>query len=455
MNLLSYYNVNPIWPLFVIFMSTLHIVHCVDTEGPLDETIESTFERLKNIFNISLPCTTENLLKLQQKKINLDGREEAVARLLHPKLLNYNNSWKKLNLMLDKIFSKEFRNNFIDDFENCYSISWHCLDHMYYKNNPRNKDLGYGKIFRPYRRLVKKNNEFKDEVNWHFHPIAINNDSLSAGTSYTNSFSILTEVLCRRILDDDWFPVVNRPGFHSERPDSHAFLEQWIPFDYANQYYEKNTEDQSDLSNGRFGDWRRSSASWCGYHPSHEDYQIEGNCKRIIFRCLNIGTRFRVITQDHIRQAFNDAKNNSKAILSFANHDYRDMCEDIININNMINEVKKDFNDVKIRFSGAEYAAIDIINAQEMQQLKFETKIDGNNFIVKIISGELFGPQPFLAIKTKDKKYLHDNFDVVTPNKVWSYTFDSQSFTLENILEVGAGSAGKYGSYYVDKIKVR
>lgn len=436
-------------------MSTLHIVHCVDTEGPLNETIESTFKRLKDIFNINIACTKENLKKLQQKKIDLAGKEEAVAKLLDPRLLNYNNTWKKLNLMLNEIFSKKFRSKFKDDFANYYAISWHCMDHMHYQNNPRNKDVGYGKIFRPYRKLVKKNNLFNDEINWHFHPIAINNDSLSAGTSYLNSFHLITEILCKRILDDGWFPVVNRPGFHSERPDSHAFLEQWIPFDYANQYYENENEDQKDLSDGRFGDWRRSSASWCGYHPSHEDYQEEGSCNRMIFRCLNIGTRFRVISLDHVRQAFKDAQNNSKAILSFANHDYRDMREDVINITSMINEVKKEFNDVKIKFSGAENAAIDLIYAQDKPTPKFETSINDNKFVVKLTSGELFGSQPFLAIKTKDSKYYHDNFDIITPRKVWSYTFDEQSFKLEDLLEVGAGSAGKYGSFYVDKIKFK
>ena len=42
-------------------MSTLHIVHCVDTEGPLNETIESTFKRLKDIFNVDITCTKEKV----------------------------------------------------------------------------------------------------------------------------------------------------------------------------------------------------------------------------------------------------------------------------------------------------------------------------------------------------------------------------------------------------------
>ena len=43
----------------------LHIVHCIDTEGPLDEDIQATFERLDYIFGIKLKPTRENLIALQ------------------------------------------------------------------------------------------------------------------------------------------------------------------------------------------------------------------------------------------------------------------------------------------------------------------------------------------------------------------------------------------------------
>ena len=38
------------------------------------------------------------------------------------------------------------------------------------------------------------------------------------------------QILSRRIIDRSWFPAVNRPGFQVCRPDSHWFLEQFIPF---------------------------------------------------------------------------------------------------------------------------------------------------------------------------------------------------------------------------------
>jgi len=42
----------------------LYIVHCIDTEGPLNESIIKTFQRLKSIFDLTLKPTKKNLIKI-------------------------------------------------------------------------------------------------------------------------------------------------------------------------------------------------------------------------------------------------------------------------------------------------------------------------------------------------------------------------------------------------------
>ena len=64
-----------------------------------------------------------------------------------------------------------------------------------------------------------------------------------------------------------------------------GFLEQWIPFDISNMSVE-NIEDLNkniDFKNGRSGDWRLATKEeWETYHPSHDNYQIRGKCRRWI-----------------------------------------------------------------------------------------------------------------------------------------------------------------------------
>jgi hypothetical protein len=422
----------------------LYVVHCVDTEGPLNETLNATFERLEAIFDIKMTPTLENLALLQRKEIKLGGREDAVARCFAPNLLKYNSNWSELEKMLDELLSSEFRDEYPDDFGNGWIYSWHCMDHIGYLDNPRHKDVGYGNIFRFYKSKLLESGSTKDELNWHFHPLSLTRNSIQAATSYVNSYDVLMQILCRRILDHNWFPVVNRPGFHAERPDSHLFMEQWIPFDYANQACE-DLQDQPDVSSGRFGDWVRSPKTWRGYHPSHDDYQVEGGCRRLIFRCLNVGTRLRSLTKDHVREAFEEARTSGASILSFANHDYRDMRPDINVVRSMLRNAKVDFPDVSIKYAGGEEAARLLMGKGDELAPKIQMTLVANRMIVEVIQGEIFGPQPFLAIKTKEGHYFHDNLDVIKHRKKWVYTFDDQTINIANVEKIGVGSAGKYG----------
>ena len=427
---------------------TLYVVHCIDTEGPLNETLDATFERLQFIFALNFEPSADTLYKLQNKLIPLDGREDAVARCIAPELLQYNRDWVMLDLMLDDLLSEQFRNRQPDDFGNGWKFSWHCMDHVGLNANPRYKAYGYGNIYRYYKSKLRQTRSHQDELNWHFHPLSLTKQPLHAATSYANNYSDLLQIICRRVIDDRWFPVVNRPGFHSERPDSHAFLEQWLPFDYANQFFEGD-ENQLDMSDGRFGDWRRAPASWRGYHPSHDDYQLPGQCRRKIFRCLNVGTRLRLLNENHVHEAFAEADQCGAAILAFADHDYRDIRPDVIAVQEMLSAVKGQYPDVKVKYAGAEEAAIALEEGEAFTAPELDVELVGRKLVVTLTGGQTFGPQPFLAIKNHEKNYYHDNLDVIEPRKSWSYIFDEYTMDLKSVEQIGVATAGAKGGYCV------
>ena len=286
----------------------VYFVHCIDTEGPMREPIEATFDRLRASFGIDVEPHPETLAQFQRGEGISDEIRMAVIEMLSPSLLSYNENWATIDAMLDELLSCDFRRQVVDDFGGGWKYSWHCMDHTGYSTNPRYKDLGYGNIFSHYRAKLKySGSDELDELNWHFHPVAFVPDPTKNSTSYVNSYERLYNILSRRIIDDAWFPSVNRPGFHAERHDAHMFLEQWIPFDYANQAYEEE-EIQPDFKGGRWGDWRRAPFSWRGYNPSHDDYQRPGHCRRFILRCLNLGSRLRILKHIHYDQAFNEAR---------------------------------------------------------------------------------------------------------------------------------------------------
>ena len=67
---------------------TVYICHCVDTEGPLYESLSANFERLKDIFGIDMPATKENLQKIQSKQIDFGELTDQIADVFSDKRLS-------------------------------------------------------------------------------------------------------------------------------------------------------------------------------------------------------------------------------------------------------------------------------------------------------------------------------------------------------------------------------
>jgi hypothetical protein len=432
----------------------LLVVHCVDAEGPLDETTYATFERLKYIFNIDVHPSRENFELLVGGGIETGNLEldNEIQRTFGGDILNYNRDWQQVDQMLSQIFSDEFRFSQTDDFGNAWKISWFCLDHLNYLTNPRNKDMGHSKVMRHYKELIDKFPKFNDEIQWHFHPKSITKNSIAAATSYSNSMQEIIEIFSRKIIDDLWFPTCYRPGFHSERQDSNLFLEQWIPFDYGNQKYDEETS-ASDMLFNRFGNWKHAPKTWRGYHPDAKHYDQEGGLNRIIFRCLNLGTRLRLLETGHIIEAMEEASAHGFAIVAFTDHDFRDIAPDIEKMRVMLEEAKAKFPNIRIRYCTAEEAAQRILGKLK-HSLELNIKLIGSQLVVSLEAGEIFGSQPFLAIKTKAGLYLHDNLDFDKSSNCWYYTFDDQTIALDEVSEVGVASAGRFGGYSVKKLAV-
>lgn len=423
----------------------VYFIHAVDTEGPLYESINETFKMINGIFGFNIEATKENLYKLQKKEIALNGKEDAVYEFVKPERMCYKKNWAEIEEMLERITKKEFRDKYCDSYGNGWIYSWFTMDHVGFNGiNPRYRTYGYHNIFDYYKEhyVDKQNN---DDLQFHYHPLSLLKNANACGTSFINSMNIF-DILARKIIDRNWFPSVYRPGFHTERPDSNWFLEQWIPFDYGNQSIIED-ESQPDLSKGRFGDWRKAPTNWGIYHPSHDDYRVEGNCRRWIARCLNIETRMRNITISELREAFKKAENTGKSIVSITNHDFREMSYDIEKVYNMLKEVSYEFKNVKFKYMKArdgirEYAGL----TKVMPNLNFSI-IEKNNITeIHVVSdGNVFGPQPFLAIKTHEGNYYWDNFDFFDKNH-WTYTFDgTNTFNIRVVEKIGVAANSSYG----------
>jgi hypothetical protein len=142
-------------------------------------------------------------------------------------------------------------------------------------------------------------------------------------------------------------------------------------------------------------------------------------------------------------------------VLAFADHDYRDIRPDVEAVRAMIQEVRPDFPDVLLKFSGAEAAARDLLEVNACPEPKLSLLLEGNTLVVRLEQGDIFGPQPFLAIKGGDGRVFHDNLDIEQPGRVWTYVFDDQTLPISAVSTVGVGTAGRFGGACVVRLSVR
>lgn len=423
---------------------TVYVVHCIDTEGPLYESPEVPFNQIKTVLGIDIEASEKNLIKLQNGLLDLNGQEKAVKDLIDVHKMAINMDWDMLRKSLETITTDEFRNQLKDSNGHGWVYSWFCMDHVGFTGeNPRRRDVGYHHIFDKYMEMVKKQDK-GDIVQFHHHPVSHSGNYHECGTAFWGR-STLNDILTRRIIDRSWFPTAFRPGFHTERPDSHWFLEQWIPFDYGNQAMKEDETNQLDMMNGRFGDWRKAPIEWKPYHPSHDDYQKKGNCHRWITKCLNMNARIREISQEDVLEAFKTAQENGKAILAFTDHDYKDMKYDIERVRHFLKNAMVEYPKVKFEYTDAITAMRKCCNIPS-KDLEMNCKIVYDNKIrLQVLTKEkIFGPQPYLALKTFDNDYIWDNFDFEGEN-VWSYTFDCHSIEYSRIEKIGVAANNSFG----------
>ena len=435
-------------------------VHSVDTEGPLYESLGGTFERLHDLYGLSgIEATPENLDHLKRGEIPLGGMEQAVAQTLDHHRLSYNDTWEKIDEMLARVLAPAFRRRLVDSFGNGWIYNWFCVDHVGYTINPRRRDIGYHNIFDHYRQVLAQHRATEDGIHWHFHPMSTYREAHRSGTSYVNSPE-LYQILCRRIIEQHWFPSVFRAGFHVERPDSHWFLEQWIPFDLSN--IAVNAADESHHTNdrreGSQGDWRLAPSDWSVYHPSHDNYQVPGGCRRWIGRILNVMNRFASINQREVDKAFaRAAHTRSPVLVGMVSHDFRDLGVEVEHLMELARIASQRYPGIPFKYAEARDAFRTVIWPDGIREsaLEFEVVVHPRSaeewpFLeVVTTQGKVFGPQPFLAIEMGGGRFLHDNFDFSPSGDRWSYAFGPDTVRPADVVRVGVAANDQYGNVCV------
>ena len=193
---------------------------------------------------------------------------------------------------------------------------------------------------------------------------------------------------------------------------------------------------------GDINDWRGAPTDWSHYNPCFYDYRKKGEMKRHIFRTLDIDSNAHCLTEYEVEKAFDRAR-KVPTILAVSTHDRRDMAPEIEHVMNLVRKVSNKFEDVSWTHSNAINAACSIKGLIMGRKPEFHATIEKGVLYINT-DIDIFGPQPFLAVKEGENLYYRDNFTIET-SRSWAYQIPKK----RNIQAIGiaaSNASGKVGT---------
>jgi len=147
--------------------------------------------------------------------------------------------------------------------------------------------------------------------------------------------------------------------------------------------------------------------------------------------------------------------------MGVVSHDFRNIAQEVEIVAGKITEASQKYPQVKFRFCESLEAFRSAIYGQNYKQadaFKLELSLRGDErrriLNVETSKGSVFGPQPFLAVKLKSNRFIHDNFDFDISLQKWSYTFDCNSIRADDLSAVGVAANDQYGNTFIEVINI-
>lgn len=338
------------------------VVHCVDTEGPIGGDVRR----------------------------NPDGSPEFL------------DNWEAIKSSLDEITNDGFRMMSADSFGRPFMLNWFIMDFMGFKTNPKKRIAAYHDTYDN----IKSLNTHRDAFHWHYHQPP----KSGAGDQWSDNWNNSNEhynILGRRLLERNDFPEAFRAGGTIEDNNASLWLEDNLMIDFSNRV----SHASYDTPNIFDFNWYSAPQEWGSYHPNKKNFIKRGKMRRFITRCVDLKSRFHLLEEWEVAQAFSEAKNQSKPIiLSYFSHDHRDMRAET---NYAIDIVKR-----QSRLAGVPFAWCDAKEAIKItNDLKTVTNAIGlervsENRLMIHFRTEIYQKHPFVFTKDKSDNVTYHRLDL-------------------------------------------
>ncbi len=422
------------------------LVICVDTEGPLYESVEECIRRVNHTFGTSYPEDARSLARLEDGSAEMPAEHaDAIRTMVSPKVRDWLGNWKDIDDNIDYALSEEFRAGIVDDEENGLVMNWFVCDWVDdFKVNPRRKTIGVNSIFEYYWARFD-HDRANNPIYFHHHALPFSGATHHPARNWTNSTGHIAK-LSAGVLDYGHFPACARTPIMA--PDISYFLDQYFPFDLSSLSLDDDT-DQPDVDLRRFVDWKGAPSDWSLYRPDYLDYRVPGSMQRWIGRCLQVGSRYGNLDEAELTSAFEKARSGDSVLVSCHVHDHSPMRK-YGEFFAMVDAVRRRYSDIPFYNCSAVDAFRRVLELPGQENFSLRIERQADTFRIES-SGPIHGSQPWFCFKTKDGRYLWDNLDCMRENE-WRYIFDAMTFPVDLVAEVGVAANNSAGDSAVVRL---
>ena len=148
--------------------------------------------------------------------------------------------------------------------------------------------------------------------------------------------------------------------------------------------------------------------------------------------------------------------------MAVTSHDFRNLEKEVDEVRSLLKHAIKKYPNVKINYCDTADGFRKTLGIKNEKSKKIQIKIkeivtnkNKRSFKISTLKGKVFGPQPFLAIKLKNGRFIHDNLDFSLKRGEWFYSIYEDTIREEDLEAIGVGAADAKGNFDTSVIKFK
>jgi hypothetical protein len=365
------------------------VVHCVDTEGPLGGDARRW----------------------------PDGSAE------------FFDNWDEIVASLAELTQNDFRFAHADSFAAPYVFNWFILDFTGFRTNPKFRVAAYHDTYDHLKALPTQ----LDGFYWHYHAPPASGIGDHWPESWLESNEHNT-ILSRRLLERSDFPVAFRAGGTIEDNAASRWLEEVFPLDFSNRVSERSYPG-ADLYHFN---WYGAPAVWGSYHPAYNDFLQPGSMRRLIYRSIDLESRYNVLGEQEIEACFREVDSSGiTRVLSYFTHDTRDMRPETYRVSEQLRAASER--------TGVPWRSCTAVEAHRRfhglgdEPIHLSVEVENGEIVIESDTPP-FQRIPFAAAELADGRFVRLYSEPLAPTR-WVLRTD-----LEQLVRFGAGVTSASGS---------